>query len=325
MKRREFITLIGGAAAVWPLAAHAQQTRRVGVLTLFADDIETRNRIAAFKRTLATLGWVEGRNIHFDERRVQGDAARVEPVAAEMVGAAPDVILAIATPVLVALQKQTRTVPLVFVNVSDPVDGGFVQSMARPGGNVTGFTSFEYSVGGKWVELLKEVVPSLTRVLVILNPDNYTSVSLLRTIEAVSPAIGVAVSPGRVRDLASIESAIATFAEAPNGGVIVLPDPVTTAHRVRIAEIAVARRLPTIHTFRVFAADGGLMSYGTDNLDLYRRAGAYVDRILKGAKVAEMPVQNPIKYDLIINLKTAKSLGLTVPPIMLTRADEVIE
>jgi putative ABC transport system substrate-binding protein len=325
MKRREFIMLVGGVAAVWPLAAQAQQMRRIGVLSSFSNDVEMQSRIVAFKRSLETLGWVEGKTVRYDQRWMEGDPTRIQSTVADMISAAPDAILAVATPVLVALQKQTRTIPLVFVNVSDPVDGGFVQSMARPGGNVTGFTSFEYSIGGKWIELLKEVVPSLTRVLVVLNPENYTSRALLTTIETVAPAIGVTVAAARARNIADIEAALAAFGREPNGGVIVLPDPLTIVNTSQIVNSAVLHHLPTIHAFRFFAQAGGLISYGTDAVELYQRAAAYVDRILKGAKVAEMPVQNPIKYNLTINLKAAKAIGLTVPPNMLTRADDVIE
>lgn len=326
MRRRDFIgVLITTAAGGWPLDLRAQQARRIGILTLFATDAETRARIDAFKRSLESYGWTEGKNIIFDERILEGAAGQLGPVSAEMVKASPDLILAVATPVLVALQKETRTVPLLFVNVSDPVDGGFVQSMARPGGNVTGFTSFEYSIGGKWVELLKEVVPSLSRVMVILNPENYTSRSLLRIIESVAPRAGVSVVSARVRNQSQIEPAITEFGSKLHGGLIILPDPLTTAHRAQIAQIAASLRLPSIYAFRFFAVDGGLMSYGTNVLDIFRRAGEYADRILKGAHVAEMPVQNPVKYNLTINLKTARIMELDIPSQMLARADEVIE
>jgi putative ABC transport system substrate-binding protein len=241
------------------------------------------------------------------------------------VSAAPDVIFAVATPALVALRRQTRTIPLVFVNVSDPVDGGFVDSMARPGGNITGFTSFEYSIGGKWLELLKEVTPSLKRIMVLLNQDNYTSRALLHTITALGPASGAEVSAARVRNYAEIEATVRGFGQLPSGAIILLPDPVMTANRQHIAALAISHRLPTIHPFRLFAAAGCLMSYGTDNLDLYRRAASYVGRILNGANVAELPVQNPTKYALVINLKAAKALGLEIPATLLARADEVLE
>jgi putative ABC transport system substrate-binding protein len=274
---------------------------------------------------LEALGWAVGRNMHFDYVWASGDPERFRVSAAEFVATTPDVILAIATPALVALRQETRAIPIVFVNVSDPIDGGFVDSMARPGGNVTGFTSFEYSVGGKWLELLKEAVPPLARALVLLNPENYTSRSLLRTIETVAPAAKVQVSSAGVRNRFEIEAAINTFGQQPNGGMIVLPDPVTTGNDEQIAALALALRLPTVHTFRFHTVNGGLMSYGTDVNDIYRNAAAYVDRILKGAKVGELPVQNPTKYLLVINLKTAKALGLEVPDKLLALADEVIE
>ena len=327
MRRRAFITLLGGTAA-WPLAARAQQPqrlRRVGLLIAFPNDLQFLGLIKAFKETLEAQGWVDGKNVQFDERWAQGDANRIPSLAAEMVSATPDVILAVTTPVLVALRQQTRTIPLVFVNVSDPVDGGFVESMARPGGNITGFTSFEYSIGGKWLELLNEATPSLKRVLMVLNQENYTSRALLHTITALAPSIGVQLSTARVRNYAEIETAIRGFGQIPNGAVIILPDPVMTANHERIAALSVSHRLPTIHPFRFFAAGGGLMSYGTDQPDLYRRAASYVDRILTGANVAELPVQNPNKYALVINLKTAKAIGITIPASLLLRADEVIE
>jgi putative ABC transport system substrate-binding protein len=328
MRRRSFITLLGGAAAAWPVTARAQQgerMRRIGLLIGFPNDAETQRLISAFKQALESGGWVAGRNVRFDERWLQGDANRVSALATELVSATPDVILAVSPPALVGLRQQTRTIPLIFVNVSDPVDGGYVESMARPGGNITGFTSFEYSIGGKWLQLLKEVSPSLKRVLVVLNQENYTSRALLHTIAALAPSTGVELSPARVRDYAEIEASIARLGQASNGALIILPDPVMTAHRERIASLAVANRLPAIHAFRFFAEAGCLMSYGTDNLDLWRRAGTYVDRILKGEKAADLPVQAPVKYELVINLKTAKALGLEVPPTLLARADEVIE
>ena len=326
--RREFITVLG-SAAVWPLAARAQQptnpVRRIGFLSGFPDNAETRKQSTAFQEGLKSLGWAEGGNVKIEFHYTAGDAARINLVAAEMVRSAPDVILAAATPVLAALHKQTSTTPIVFVNVSDPLDGGFVASMARPGGNITGFTSFEYSLGGKWVELLKETVPSLSRVLVLLNEENYTSRSLLRTIEGVAPSAGVLVTGAAVRNAFDIETAIDGFGAKPHGAVIVLPDPATTVNADRLMIAADRHQLPTLQAFRWFAVKGGLISYGTNNDDLYRRAASYVDRILKGAKPSELPVQNPTKYDLVINLKTAKALGLEVPPTLLGRADEVIE
>jgi putative ABC transport system substrate-binding protein len=328
--RRSFFALLGGAAAAtaWLPSAHAQQAgpvKRVGIFSGFPNDAEGQNRVKAFTDKLAVLGWVDGRNVKLESIWAPTDAERARILAAGMVATAPDVILAMTVPALVALRQETRTIPIIFVQVSDPVDGGFVQSMARPGGNITGFTSFEYSVGGKWLELLKEAAPSLTRVLVLLNQDNYASRALLRVIESVSPMAKVRVSSAGVRNAAEIEAALAAFGKEPKGGVIVLPDPVTTTHRELIAALAVKHRLPTIYTFRFFVTGGGLMSYGTDISDLYRQAATYVDRVLKGAKPADLPVQNPVKYLLTVNLKTAKAIGLTIPEIFLVRADEVIE
>jgi len=328
MRRRAFITLLGGAAAAWPFGAGAQQTgpaRRIGVLYGFADDAEWKKRRKAFKERLEGLGWADGRNVRIDYRSAFGAALDTRALAAEMVATKPDVILAATAPVLVALQKETRTIPLVFVNVSAPVDGGFVENIGRPGGNVSGFTSFEDSIGGKWLELLKEAVPPLARVLVLLNQENYVSRALLRTIEAVAAPAGVRVASAAVRNVTEIESAINTFGKEPNGGMIVLPDPATNNNRKRITALAIARRLPTIHPFRYFAADDGLMSYGTDEIELYRHAAAYVDRVLRGARIGELPVQNPTKYELVINLKTARALGIAIPQSILARADEVIE
>jgi putative ABC transport system substrate-binding protein len=327
MRRREFITVLGSVAAAWPLAARAQQPdrmRRIAVLAGAANNTEGESRIAAFRDELRRLGWREGSNVQLDVRWVGGDANRIPGVAAELIRTRPNAILAIATPALVALRRETDTIPIVFVNVSDPVDGGFVDSMARPGGNITGFTSFEYSIGGKWLELLKEAAPALNRVMILLNPENYTSQALRRTIESAALPLGIRITAAGVRKPADIEAAMTAFGREA-GGVIVLPDPLTTVQGGQIVGLALSMRLPTIHTFRYFAADGGLMSYGTDLIDLFRRAAGYVDRILKGAEIGQLPVQNPTRYQLVINLKTAKALGLEVPPILLARADEVIE
>jgi putative ABC transport system substrate-binding protein len=326
MRRREFIALVGGAA-VWPLAARAQQgerVRRVAILSGFRD-ADRRSHVAGFRQALREAGWSEGRNVRIDYLSAEGDSARIRAFAAELVGTPPDAVLAMATPALVALREVSRTIPIVFVNVSDPVDGGFVASMARPGGNVTGFTSFEYSLGSKWLETLKEASPGLARVMVMLSEQNYTSRGLLRAIEAAAPSLAVRVSTAGIRSPADIEPAFAEFVREPDGGLIVLPDPATTVPRAKIIALARAHRLPSIQTFRYFAEEGGLMSYGTDDLDLYRRAAGYVDRVLRGADPGELPVQNPTKYQLVINLKTAKALGLEVPATLLARADEVIE
>jgi putative ABC transport system substrate-binding protein len=299
--------------------------RRVGVYSGLPDEPVGRAYFMAFKSKLEALGWSEGRNVQIDYRLAAGDADRVSALAAEMVGTKPDVILAVTPSALLALRGKTSTIPLVFANVSDPVDGGLVASMARPGGNITGFTSFEYSLSGKWLELLKEAVPTLARALVLFNPDNYTSRALLRTIESLAPAAGVPVIAAAVHDGAEIEAAIASFAKAPNGGIILLPDPATTINEKKIITLALTHRLPAIQQSRFFPAAGWLMSYGTDFLDVYQRAASYVDRILKGAKVGELPVQNPVKFELVINLKTAKALGLDLPWFLQQRADEVIE
>ena len=325
MRRRQFITLLSGAAATWPLAVLAEQRgERIAILSGFVE-ADRRDHIEAFKRSLAEGGWTEGRNLQIDYRSAQGDSDRLRGFAEQLVQLKPNAILAMTTPALAAIRQVTRTIPTVFVNVSDPVDGGFVASMARPAGNITGFTSFEYSLGSKWLETLKGVSPWPARVMVLLNRENYTSRALLRTIEAAAPALGISVTAADVRGAADIQSAITAFAAEPNGGMIVLPDPATTVQSAQIISLALMHRLPTVQAFRYFAAAGGLISYGPDDIDIYRRAGHYVDRILKGANPGELPVQNPTKYQLVINLKTAKALGLEVSDRLLTLADEVIE
>lgn len=327
MKRRQFMTL-AGALAAWPLAAVAQQTRPVrtiGVLSGMSNEGQGQAYVTALKERLETLGWIEGRNTRIEYRWAAGDVAKLRALAAQMVGTRPDLIVAITTPAVAALRQETRDIPLVFGNMSDPVDGGYVQSMARPGGNITGFTSFEYSIGGKWVELLKEAVPPLQRVLVLFNENNYTSRALLATVVGSAPTVGVRVIPKSVQSPAEIEAAIVAFAREADGGMLLLPDPIVQANQPKITELAMTHRLPTLHQSREFPLAGGMMSYGTDFLDLYRRAAAYVDRILKGANVAELPVQNPTKFELVINLKVAKAMGIQVPTALLLRADEVIE
>jgi putative ABC transport system substrate-binding protein len=252
-------------------------------------------------------------------------ASRLPALAEELAALKPNAIFAMATPALVAMRRVTRAIPIVFASVSDPVDGGFVESMAHPGGNITGFTSFEYSLGGKWLQTLKDVSPGLARVMVLLNPDNYTSRALLRTIEGAAPSVGLTVKASNVRGAADIEPGIRGFAAEPNGGMIVLPDPATTVPIAQIISLTLLYRLPAVHTFRFFPAKGGLMSYGPDDIDIYSRAGRYVDRILRGANVGELPVQNPTKYQLVINIKTARALGLKVPDHVIALADEVIE
>jgi ABC-type uncharacterized transport system, periplasmic component len=334
VKRREFITLLGGAAAsshLWPLAALAQQPdreKRIGVLMPFAATDPALNlAVAAFVRQLQELGWVEGRNLRIDYRWAAGDANRMQVLAKELVELQPHVIFARSTPVTAALLKQTRTIPIVFAVVSDPVGDHFVESLARPGGNVTGFTNVESSLTGKWLELLKEIAPSIKRVAFIFDPklapgggSYYT-----RLIESAAPSFAVAPIAIPVHDAVEIEHAISEFVREPNGGLLVLPDGTTNLHRGLIIALAARHRVPAIHAFRDNVVDGGLISYGLDVVDQFRRAAGYVDRILKGAKPADLPVQLPTKFELIINLKTAKALGLDVSSQLQQRADELIE
>jgi putative ABC transport system substrate-binding protein len=287
MKRREFISLLGGAAAapplLWPLAARAQQPRpirTIGVFSGMANEGRGQIYVKTLKERLEALGWMDGRNARIEYRWAAGDPRKIRTQAAEMVESRPDVIVAITTPAVAALRQETRDIPLVFANMSDPVDGGYVQSMARPGGNITGFTGFEYSIGGKWVELLKEAVPSLTRILVLHNQDNYTSRALLGTVVASAPTVGLQVTSGPVRSPAEIETAIVAFAKEGDGGMLLLPDPVIQANQQMITELAAKYRLPSLHQSREFPSNGGMMSYGTDFLDVYRRVADYVDRIL---------------------------------------------
>jgi putative tryptophan/tyrosine transport system substrate-binding protein len=326
MRRREFITLLGGAAA-WPIAADAQQparVRRISVLTGRAEDAESLGWIEAMRQRLNGLGWTDGRNIRID-LRAGGDFEQWQTYADELVASTPDVIVVVGNPGVVALARRTRTIPIVFVQVGDPVGSGFVASLARPGGNVTGFMHFEPAMGGKWLEMLKEITPAMTRALVLLLPDVTANVEFARAAQAAGPSYQVAVSSAGVHNAGDIEAAVTAFASERNGGLIVLPNPISGTHSPLIAELALRNRLPAIGAFRYVAAAGALASYGVDVRDLYRRAAEYVDRILKGEKTAELPVQAPTKYELVINLKTAKALGLEVPPILLSRADEVIE
>jgi putative tryptophan/tyrosine transport system substrate-binding protein len=329
MRRREFVIFLGGgAAAAWPLAARAQQSNRlrvVGVLLAMApDDPEAQLRIKAFEAGLRELGWTEGRNLRLEYRWAVGDAA-LRKQAAELVGLAPDLILATSTPVLAAL-RQEKTLPIVFVQVTDPIGGGFVPNLARPGGSLTGFTSFEFTIGSKWLEALKHVAPAVTRVALIFNPDTAPFAHLFwQPVEAAAPSFDVEPKQAPVRDIGEIEHTIAAFARHASGGLMVLPDVSTTNHRDLIIALAARHRLPTVYPYRYFATSGGLMSYGSDLADIYRRAASYVDRILKGAVPGDLPVQAPTKFEFVINLKTANALGLTVPPRWLGRADEVIE
>jgi ABC-type uncharacterized transport system substrate-binding protein len=327
--RREFITLVGGAAAAWPIAARAQQgerMRRIGVLmSLTADDPEGQVRLTAFLQGLQQLGWTDGRNVRIDTRWGAGDADRSRGYAAELVALAPDVILASGTSTMGPLLRATRTVPIVFTQVTDPVGAGFVDSLARPGGNATGFTLSEYGISGKWLELLKETAPRVTRVAVLRDPDMAAGSGQLGAIQSVAPSFGVELSPVNVRDAPEIERAVAAFARGSNGGLIVSASGLAIVHRDLIITLAARHRLPAVYFARYFVTGGGLISYGSDNIDPHRRAAGYVDRILKGEKPADLPVQAPTKYELVINLKTAKALGLEVPPSLLARADGVIE
>jgi putative tryptophan/tyrosine transport system substrate-binding protein len=328
MRRREFITLLGsGAVAAGPLAARAQQAermRRIGALiNLAADDPEALGRITAFVQGLQQLGWTDGRNVRIDARWAAGSADNFRKYAAELVALAPDVILAASTQAVAALQQATHTVPIVFVHVIDPVGAGMVASLARPGGNTTGFTVFEYGMSGKWVELLKEIAPGVRRAAVLR--DLAIGIAQLAAIQAVAPSFGVELSAIGVRDADEIESGVVAFALSPNSGLIVTASTLGAIHRKLISTLAARHRLPAVYSFRYFVMAGGLISYGPDSIDPYRRAAGYVDRILKGEKPADLPVQTPTKYELVINLKTAKALGLEIPSPVLARADEVIE
>ena len=330
MRRREFITLLGGAAAAWPLAVRAQQAgermRRIGVLTtLAADDEEAMARLAAFLQALQQLGWTGNRNVHIDYRWGAGEPERIRRHAAELAALAPEVILANGTAGVGPLLQATRTVPIVFVQVSDPVGAGYIASLARPGGNATGFTLFEYGTSGKWLELLKQIAPSVTRAVVLRDPTQPTGIAQLAAMHSVAPSLGVEVSPVGLRDPDEIERGVAAFARGANGGLIVTAGALSLVHRDLIIALAARHRLPAVYPYRIFVASGGLMSYGTDSTDSYRRAAGYVDRILKGEKAADLPVQQPTKFDLVINLKAAKALDLDVPATLLATADEVIE
>jgi putative tryptophan/tyrosine transport system substrate-binding protein len=327
MRRREFITLVGGAAAGWPLAARAQQPepmRRIGVLmNLAADDPEGQGRVTAFVQALQQLGWIEGRNMRIDYRwaRAGRDVDLFHKYAPELVALAPDVILASGFPSMAALQPITRSVPVVFVLVADPVGAGFVESLARPGGNITGFATYEFSISAKWLELLKRIVPHVTRAGIIRDPTLTAGTAMFGAIQAVAPSLGVDVRPIDVRDASEIERAVTAFARSSNGGLIVIPSPFVLS----LVALAARHNLPTVYYERYLVSAGGLVSYGPDYFDEYRRAAGYINRVLKGEKPADLPVQAPTKYKTVINLKTAKALGLEIPPTVLTIADEVIE
>jgi putative tryptophan/tyrosine transport system substrate-binding protein len=329
VQRREFITLLGGAAAGWPLAARAQQPermRRVGVLMPFAaDDPQAQARVTAFVQGLAQLGWTDGRNVRIDTRWAAGDADRFRRYAAELIALAPDVILVSGGTGVGALLQATRTVPIVFTQTPDPVGAGFVGSLARPGGNATGFTNMEYGMSGKYLELLKEIAPRIARAGVLRDATVPAGIGQFGAIQAVAPSFGVELRPIDVRDAPEIERAVTAFAGSTNGGLIVIGSALTAVHRDLIITLAARHKLPTVYWDRFFVTGGGLISYGPDSIDPHRRAAGYVDRILKGEKPADLPVQAPTKYETVVNLKTAKALGLTVPPQLLARADEVIE
>jgi len=328
MRRREFIAGLGSAAA-WPLAAHAQQReqmRRIGVLLpAAADDPVYQAWVGAFLQGLALLGWTIGRNVRIDTRWAGANPADFRGHAAELAALAPDVILAHGAATVGPLLQATRTVPIVFPVVGDPVAAGFVDSLARPGGNATGFMAFEYSIGGKWLELLKQIAPGVTRAPILRDPTQPAGTGQFGAIQAAAPSLRVEVNPVNVRDAGEIERAVAAFARAPNGGLIVTASAAATLHRDLIITLAARHKLPAVYSERSFVAAGGLISYGADYIDQYRKAAGYVDRILKGEKPADLPVQAPTKYETVLNLKTAKALGLDVPAIVLTRADEVIE
>jgi putative ABC transport system substrate-binding protein len=329
MRRREFMTLLGGAAA-WPLAVRAQQPermRRIGVLMASAaDDPVSQARIAAFLQGLSRLGWTDDRNVRIDIRWATTNADDLRRHAAELVALAPEVLVAgTGTATVAPLLQATRTLPIVFVIVIDPVGAGFVTSLDRPGGNATGFLMFEYGLSGKWLELLKQIAPGVTRAAVVRDPGVASGIGQFAAVQAVAPSLGVDLTPIDARDASEIERAVTAFARSGNGGLIVTASPVALRHRDLIVTLAARQRLPAVYTSGPYVAAGGLISYGPDLLDQYRRAAGYVDRILKGEKPADLPVQAPTKYELIINLKTAAALGLSVPPSLLARADEVIE
>jgi putative tryptophan/tyrosine transport system substrate-binding protein len=331
MKRREFITLLGGAAAsssLWPLAARAQQAermRRIGVLLgLRESDPEAQARIAAFRQELQKLGWTVGRNLRMDTRFGADDVKQIRTYAAELVSLAPDVIFINSQPVFDVMREATRTIPIVFVQVTDPVGRGLVASLARPGGNLTGLSNYE-SMGGKWLEMLKEIAPNVATAAVILTQESASNAASFRTIEDSAPSLGVQLITTGVRDATDIERAIDAFAQRPNGGLIILASPTINGNRDLIIALAARHRLPAVYPYRYFVTSGGLVSYGVDNRDLSRGAASYVDRILKGEKPGDLPIQQPTKLEFVLNLKTAKALGLTIPESFLLRADEVIE
>jgi putative ABC transport system substrate-binding protein len=330
MKRREFITLMGGAAVVWPITARAQRPerpRRIGLLIPFPDDRDplVREYLSAFKQRLHELGWIESRNIRLDYRFTGQNAERIRTGGEELIALTPDVIVVWANPAAAILRKTTQTIPIVFTVVSDPIGGGFVTNLARPGGNITGFQNFETEIGGKWLEVLREIAPGVRRIAFVHSPDISAHVAFMRVAEAASSSLGMTVTPAGVRSAAEIERALTEFAKEPNGGLIVAPSPFNTTNKELIIGLASGLHLPAIYPFRYFATNGGLASYGFDTVEQHRGAASYVDRILKGEKPGDLPVQAPTKYELVINLKTAKALGLTISREMQQRADELIE
>jgi putative ABC transport system substrate-binding protein len=329
MKRRELIALLGGAAVAWPLTARAQQPermRRIGVLLPATEnDPEFQSRLTAFQQALHELGWIIGSNVRLEIRWATPDIAKVRQQAAELVALAPDVILATGGSSMAPLQQTTRMLPIVFVQVPDPVAAGFVDSLARPGGNATGFTQYEYGVGAKLLELLKEIRPGVTRAVVLRDPATPDGIGQFAAIQAMGPSLGVELRPIGVREPLEIERAVTTISRGTDAGLIVVASGFAIRHRELIIMLAAKHRLPAVYPYRFFVVDGGLLSYGPNTIDPYRRAAGYIDRILKGAKPADLPVQAPTKYELVINLKTARALGLEIPPTLLARADEVIE
>jgi putative ABC transport system substrate-binding protein len=328
MRRRDFIGIFGSAAA-WPVTTRAQQAERVqritALMSMTADDPEAQPRVAAFESGLRELGWLDGRNLRI-EYRWTSDGDLLRRIAAELARMPPDLILATSTPVMAALQEQGLSVPIVFVQVTDPVGQGLVPNLARPGGHITGFTNFEFSIGTKWLEALKQIAPRVTRVALIYNPETAPYADLFqRPVEAAAPAFAVMPITVAARSAAELESAVDAFARTPTGGLLVLPDVTNLIHRDQIIALAARHRLPAVYPYRYYAASGGLLSYGSEQADVFRRAASYVDRILKGTSPGELPVQAPTKYELVINLKTAKALDLEVPPMLIARADEVIE
>jgi putative ABC transport system substrate-binding protein len=330
MKRREFIRLVGGAAVGWSFAAHAQQLdriRRLGVLMAIAEsDADAKKGIGILEQTLQELGWKVGANIRIDYRWGNGDPERIQTFAKELVDLQPDVLIGHSTPSSKGLLKQTHSIPIVFLTVTDPMGQGLVSSLSRPGRNITGFSVFEFSLGTKWLETLKQITPGVRRVTAIFNPDTAPYYELyLRSINAGTPSLGIESIAAQVHSLTDIENAIRKVGSEPESGLFVLPDSHNVVHRKRIIELAAQYRLPAIYYFRYFASDGGLISYGPDEMDLFRRTAGYVDQILRGANPGDLPVQQPTKFELVINLKTAKVLGIAVPQALLVAADEVIE